>query len=95
MNLFIKMRSYMFLYSSGMAFTFYSYGDLLLVTNYYAESIRVGDVVVFLVEGRDIHIIHRVIRIHEKYVIVLEQNIIIKSCITSLLFLEAMVMLKF
>ncbi len=78
-----------------MAFTFYSYGDLLLVTNYYAESIRVGDVVVFLVEGRDIHIIHRVIRIHEKYVIVLEQNIIIKSCITSLLFLEAMVMLKF
>jgi hypothetical protein len=85
----------MFLYSSGMAFTFYSYGDLLLVTNYYAESIRVGDVVVFLVEGRDIHIIHRVIRIHEKYVIVLEQNIIIKSCITSLLFLEAMVMLKF
>lgn len=85
----------MFLYSSGMAFTFYSYGDLLLVTNYYAESIRVGDVVVFLVEGRDIHIIHRVIRIHEKYVIVLEQNIIIKSCITSLLFLEAMVMLNF
>ncbi len=85
----------MFLYSSGMAFTFYSYGDLLLVTNYYAESIRVGDVVVFPIEGRDIHIIHRVIRIHEKYVIVLEQNIIIKSCITSLLFLEAMVMLKF
>jgi len=85
----------MFVYSSGMAFTFYSHGDLLLVTNYYAESIRVGDVVVFLVEGRDIHIIHRVIRIHEKYVIVLEQNIIIKSCITSLLFLEAMVMLKF
>ncbi|CAF4174725.1 unnamed protein product, partial [Adineta steineri] len=41
-------------------------GDLLLLTNYHSEPVRVGDIVVFRVKGRDIPIIHRVIRLHEK-----------------------------
>ncbi|CAF4199923.1 unnamed protein product, partial [Adineta steineri] len=41
-------------------------GDLLLLTNYHSEPVRVGDIVVFQVKGRDIPIIHRVIRLHEK-----------------------------
>merc|ERR1719495_3118658 len=41
-------------------------GDLLFLTNYQNEDIRVGEIVVFKVEGRDIPIVHRVIKIHEK-----------------------------
>lgn len=45
---------------------FYFRGDLLFLTNYREEPVRVGDIVVFKVEGRDIPIVHRVIKLHEK-----------------------------
>merc|ERR1712044_28701 len=41
-------------------------GDLLFLTNHQEEPIRVGEIVVFKVEGRDIPIVHRVIKVHEK-----------------------------
>ena len=43
-------------------------GDLLFLTNSPSEPIRVGEIVVFKIEGRDIPIVHRVLKIHEKYV---------------------------
>jgi signal peptidase I len=42
-------------------------GDLLFLTNYKEDPVRVGDIVVFKVEGRDIPIVHRVLKLHEKY----------------------------
>lgn len=41
-------------------------GDLLFLTNYREEPVRVGEIVVFKVEGRDIPIVHRVLKLHEK-----------------------------
>ncbi|GIY37926.1 signal peptidase complex catalytic subunit SEC11A [Caerostris extrusa] len=41
-------------------------GDLLFLTNHKEDPVRVGDIVVFKVEGRDIPIVHRVLKIHEK-----------------------------
>ncbi|XP_044728420.1 signal peptidase complex catalytic subunit SEC11A isoform X1 [Chrysoperla carnea] len=43
-------------------------GDLLFLTNYSPEQepIRVGEIVVFKVDGRDIPIVHRVLKLHEK-----------------------------
>jgi len=41
-------------------------GDLLFLTNYEEDPIRVGEIVVFKVEGRDIPIVHRVLKLHEK-----------------------------
>ena len=35
-------------------------GDLLFLTNYEQEDIRVGDIIVFKVQGRNIPIVHRV-----------------------------------
>lgn len=43
-------------------------GDLLFLTNYPEEPVRVGEIVVFKVDGRDIPIVHRVLKLHEKYV---------------------------
>ncbi|CAI9742938.1 signal peptidase complex catalytic subunit SEC11A [Octopus vulgaris] len=51
--------------SGSMEPAFYR-GDLLFLTNYQEEPIRVGDIVVFKVEGRDIPIVHRVLKVHEK-----------------------------
>ncbi len=51
-----------------MQFTFHNRGDLFLLTNYHTESIRVGDLVVFAVKDRDMPIVHRVIRVHERLV---------------------------
>ena len=34
-------------------------GDLLFLTNYEDEEIRVGEIVVFKIDGRDIPIVHR------------------------------------
>lgn len=42
-------------------------GDLLFLTNHREDPVRVGDIVVFKVEGRDIPIVHRVLKVHEKY----------------------------
>jgi len=41
-------------------------GDLLFLTNYQEEPVRVGEIVVFKIEGRDIPIVHRVLKLHEK-----------------------------
>lgn len=43
-------------------------GDLLFLTNRIEDPIRVGEIVVFRIEGREIPIVHRVLKIHEKYV---------------------------
>ncbi|ESO85075.1 hypothetical protein LOTGIDRAFT_235937 [Lottia gigantea] len=51
--------------SGSMEPAFYR-GDLLLLTNHPEEPIRVGEIVVFKIEGRDIPIVHRVLKIHEK-----------------------------
>ena len=40
-------------------------GDLLFLTNHQEDPIRVGDIVVFKIEGREIPIVHRALRIHE------------------------------
>jgi len=40
-------------------------GDLLFLTN-TEDRIEVGEIVVFKVEGRDIPIVHRVLKLHEK-----------------------------
>merc|ERR1712062_817727 len=40
-------------------------GDLLFLTN-YKDDIRVGEIVVFKIEGRTIPIVHRVLKVHEK-----------------------------
>ncbi|XP_062369473.1 signal peptidase complex catalytic subunit SEC11C isoform X2 [Cinclus cinclus] len=42
-------------------------GDLLFLTNFHDDPIRAGEIVVFKVEGRDIPIVHRVIKVHEKF----------------------------
>ena len=41
-------------------------GDLLFLTNFREDHIRAGEIVVFKVERRDIPIVHRVIKVHEK-----------------------------
>jgi signal peptidase len=56
---------YPILFSGSMEPAFHR-GDLLLLTNYREEPIRAGDIVVFRIEGRDIPIVHRVIKVHEK-----------------------------
>lgn len=51
--------------SGSMEPAFYR-GDLLLLTNDHNDPVRVGDITVFKVEGREIPIVHRVIKVHEK-----------------------------
>lgn len=51
--------------SGSMEPAFYR-GDLLFLTNYKEDPIRVGEIVVFKVKGREIPIVHRVIKLHEK-----------------------------
>ena len=41
-------------------------GDILFLTN-YDDPIRVGEIVVFKVKDREIPIVHRVIKVHEKH----------------------------
>jgi signal peptidase len=40
-------------------------GDLLFLTNDKADPIRVGEILVFKVTGRDIPIVHRVMKLHQ------------------------------
>jgi signal peptidase len=49
--------------SGSMEPAFYR-GDLLFLTN-LEDPIRAGDIAVFKIEGRDIPIVHRVIKVHE------------------------------
>lgn len=50
--------------SGSMEPAFYR-GDLLFLTNYRHDPIRAGEIVVFKIEGRDIPIVHRAIKVHE------------------------------
>ena len=54
------------LFSSGSMEPAFHRGDLLFLTNPTDEPIRVGEIVVFKIEGRDIPIVHRVLKVHEK-----------------------------
>jgi signal peptidase len=40
-------------------------GDLLFLTNYQDDPITIGEIVVFKIEGRDIPIVHRVLKVHQ------------------------------
>lgn len=51
--------------SGSMEPAFYR-GDLLLLTNRMDDPIRAGDITVFKIDGRDIPIVHRVIKVHER-----------------------------
>ena len=42
-------------------------GDLLVLTNKMDDPITAGEVVVFNVKGRDIPIVHRVIKVHQNH----------------------------
>ena len=64
-------------------------GDLLLLTNYHEEPIRAGDIVVFRIEGRDIPIVHRVLKVHEKSVFLLRCCSQIKAFLMNLLEMTA------
>uniref|UniRef100_A0A5S6QTM4 Signal peptidase complex catalytic subunit SEC11 n=1 Tax=Trichuris muris TaxID=70415 RepID=A0A5S6QTM4_TRIMR len=50
--------------SGSMEPAFYR-GDLLFLTN-FDDPVRIGDITVFKVDKREIPIVHRVIKIHEK-----------------------------
>ena len=67
-------------------------GDLLLLTNYREEPIRAGDIVVFRIEGRDIPIVHRVIKVHEKSVLL---SLVLIFLRLMIFILEMMIMLNF
>jgi len=54
-------------YSGSMEPAFHR-GDILLLTHYKEEPVRVGEIVVFKIKGRDIPIMHRVLKLHEKLV---------------------------
>lgn len=56
----------MLIINSGSMEPAFHRGDLLFLTNYQDEPVRVGEIVVFKVEGRDIPIVHRVLKLHEK-----------------------------
>lgn len=56
------------LFFSGSMEPAFHRGDLLFLTNRIEDPIRVGEIVVFRIEGREIPIVHRVLKIHEKYV---------------------------
>ena len=38
---------------------------MLFLTNHETDPIKVGDIVVFKIEGRDIPIVHRVLQLHD------------------------------
>jgi signal peptidase I len=50
---------------SGSMMPAFQRGDILFLTN-YNDPIRVGEIVVFKIKDRDIPIVHRVLRVHEK-----------------------------
>ena len=56
----------MYFFNSGSMEPAFYRGDLLFLTNYREEPIRVGEIVVFKIEGREIPIVHRVLKVHEK-----------------------------
>lgn len=63
---FMPTNSLFFVLCSGSMEPAFHRGDLLFLTNFHDDPIRAGEIVVFKVEGRDIPIVHRVIKVHEK-----------------------------
>lgn len=57
-------------FNSGSMEPAFHRGDLLFLTNFREDPIKVGDIVVFKIEGRDIPIVHRVLKLHEKLVLI-------------------------
>ena len=53
------------LYFSGSMEPAFQRGDILFLNN-QNDPIRVGEIVVFKIKDRDIPIVHRVIKVHEK-----------------------------
>ena len=54
------------MFSESMSPAFHR-GDLLFLTNDPNGIDNVGDIVVYKVKGRDIPIVHRIIKVHRKY----------------------------
>jgi len=50
---------------SGSMEPFFYRGDLLFLTNNDNEPLETGEIVVFKIEGRDIPIVHRVLKVHQ------------------------------
>lgn len=42
-------------------------GDLLLLSNRYSAPLVSGDIVVYKLPGRDVPIVHRIIKVHEEH----------------------------
>ena len=57
-------------------------GDLLFLTNYRDDPVQAGEILVFKVKDRDIPIVHRVIKVHERY----ESNVLCNGKSISLWF---------
>lgn len=55
-------------HSGSMEPAFYR-GDLLLLTNYETEPFEAGEIIVYKIRERDIPIVHRVLKVHEAYVL--------------------------
>lgn len=64
---YVSVNVYFFINFSGSMEPAFHRGDLLFLTNRVEDPIRVGEIVVFRIEGREIPIVHRVLKIHEKY----------------------------
>lgn len=66
--LYLNFKRVTLFYSGSMEPAFYR-GDLLFLTHNEEDPVRVGDILVFRIEGREIPNVHRVIKIHEKFVL--------------------------
>ena len=64
--LWMHITDNLFYDASGSMEPAFQRGDILFLTN-YDDPIRVGEIVVFKVKDRDIPIVHRVIKVHEKH----------------------------
>jgi signal peptidase len=63
--LFTKSESPVVVVLSGSMEPAFQRGDILFLNN-WDGAYRVGEIVVFKLQGRDIPIVHRVLRVHEK-----------------------------
>ena len=55
-------------------------GDILFLDNQQDDPIRVGEIVVFKVRGRDIPIVHRVLNVHERFVVFMPEVVARAVC---------------
>ncbi|CAI6372240.1 unnamed protein product [Macrosiphum euphorbiae] len=66
LKVFTGSESPIIVISSGSMEPAFHRGDILFLTNYEEEPLRVGEIVVFKIEGRYTPIMHRVLKLHEK-----------------------------